>query len=248
MPARESFDRVVAQEQREGARRILGMQRLQRRHRVAGARATDFAPIGDKPGKLRAAELGHRQACLCGCNGRRTMRRIARRNNEHIREIERCTYVGCEAQMSVMNGIECSTKDADRAHGGHRICRPRASHWPISVTKASSRPRVIPMTSIALEAAAWSREECELVRRRSAPEDRVTVRKASEPANDFSVALRPLQLPDESGLLTQAREQLDTGFLSKKILGMLKWHVEKPSLDRNERAVGSTLDCFSREA
>ena len=121
MPSRKPLEGIRAKQQGERTRPVFGVQRLQCRYRIARPGAVKLSCVGDEPGEFRASELDHGKARLGWRKWRSSMRRIARRNEKHVSKTERCPDVRGQAQMSVVNRIECAAENADRAHCRYRV-------------------------------------------------------------------------------------------------------------------------------
>src|SRR5512147_2723539 len=96
---------------------------------------------------------------------------------------------------------------------------------------------------IASEARAGLAKERDLLGRRCAAEDLVTVRVASEAADDRGVLLGPDERLVEAGLAREARGQLERTLLRGGALRVLERQVDEPSLERVEVALESRVDC-----
>src|SRR3981189_376267 len=86
----------------------------------------------------------------------------------------------------------------------------------------------------------------DLLRRRSASEQCVSMRKAAEAANHLRVALRPIERSGETGFRRQCAEQGERTLLHRRILAVLERHVQKPALRWRELTIESARDRILR--
>src|SRR5437016_5198751 len=118
---------------------------------------------------------------------------------------------------------------ADARSGSDRTCR-REGRASAACVSSLSEPR------------SMRGKKLDFLGRRRATEDRVTVRESTKSANQLGVLFRKRERIGETGLVAQPAEELHRALLRGSRFGMLKRHVQEPSLDRNQRAIRASRD------
>ena len=155
VPAVEAEERVHADGEAQPPLGRLGLQFLERQHRVGRPVAPHFAVVDGESGLARDRSAHHREPERRVGQRLVAVRRASGRDVAHLREAERLHQLESGAKVAVVDRVERAAEDPDRIHAASGIPAMRAVRRSSSVQASPCR---LPFEMRSARAAAASSE------------------------------------------------------------------------------------------